>query len=96
MNKQTCSKMSAVWAIAQGVSMVLFPRLSVAIITRMLGRNFENADELQAKPAYFRQLRSLGVGLVAAGGTRLLLEDSAFSNAADADETETITETDES
>jgi hypothetical protein len=92
MDKQTCSKVSAVWAIAQGVSLALFPRLTVAVITRMLGTNFENADELQPKPAYLRQLRSLGVGLVAAGGTRLLLEGSSGSDTADTDANDQATD----
>lgn len=93
MDRPTCSKLGALWAIAQGVSLALFPRLTVAVITRMLGTNFENADELQPKPAYLRQLRSLGVGLVAAGGTRLLLEGSSGSDTAtDTDDNATDTE----
>lgn len=45
MNKTTCSKMSAVWAIVQGVSTALVPRLTVVVIPRMLGTNFENAAD---------------------------------------------------
>jgi hypothetical protein len=44
---------------------------------RMLGKNFENAGELRAKPAYLRQLRALGVGLAAAGVASLALERGA-------------------
>jgi hypothetical protein len=59
----------------------------------MIGKNFDNASELEAKPAYIRQLRAIGVGMIAAGGTGLLLEDTEeleadLSGLADAAETE--------
>nr|WP_245683210.1 hypothetical protein [Halovenus aranensis] len=40
----------------------------------MIGKNFDNASQLEAKPTYLRQLRALGVGMVAAAGTDLLLQ----------------------
>lgn len=38
---------------------------------------FDNASKLEAKPAYLRQLRALGIGMVAAAGTTLLLQSRA-------------------
>lgn len=55
---------------------MLFPQASVAFVKRMIGKNFDNASELEAKPAYRRQLRALGVGMVAAAGTDLLLQST--------------------
>ncbi|OTF06036.1 hypothetical protein [Halorubrum sp. SD612] len=62
--------------LVQGVVTALFPRASVRLSKKMIGKNFDNASELEAKPAYLRQLRAIGVGMIAAGGTGLLLEDS--------------------
>ena len=62
--------------LVQGVVTALFPRVSVRLTKKMLGKNFDNASELEAKPAYLRQLRAIGVGMVAAGGTGLLLRDA--------------------
>jgi len=61
--------------LVQGVVTALFPRASVRLTKKMIGKNFDNASELEAKPAYLRQLRAVGVGMIAAGGTGLLLED---------------------
>lgn len=41
---------------------------------------FDNASKLEAKPAYLRQLRALGVGMVAAAGTDLLLQSREESD----------------
>ncbi|TKX61536.1 hypothetical protein EXE48_06920 [Halorubrum sp. ASP1] len=62
--------------LLQGVVTALFPRASVRLTKKMIGKNFHNADELDAKPAYLRQLRAVGVGMIAAGGTGLLLADA--------------------
>ena len=62
--------------LVQGVVTALFPRASVRLTKKMIGKNFDNADELEATPAYVRQLRAIGVGMIAAGGTGLLLEDA--------------------
>ncbi|WP_049906270.1 hypothetical protein [Halorubrum tebenquichense] len=67
--------------LLQGVVTALFPRASVRLTKRMIGKNFDNADELEATPAYVRQLRAIGVGMIAAGGTGLLLEDATESKA---------------
>jgi hypothetical protein len=63
----------------QGVVTALLPQLSVRFIKNAIGKNFDNASELEAKPAYFRQLRAIGVGMVAAAGTDLLLQSAAES-----------------
>lgn len=67
--------------LLQGLVTALFPRASVWLAKRLIGKNFDNADELEAKPAYVRQLRAVGVGMIAAGGTGLLLEDATDSEA---------------
>ncbi|QWC20303.1 hypothetical protein [Halorubrum sp. 2020YC2] len=68
--------------LLQGVVTALFPQASVRLTKKMIGKNFDNASELEAKPAYIRQLRAIGVGMIAAGGTGLLLEDAEESEAA--------------
>jgi hypothetical protein len=40
----------------------------------MIGKNFENTEELQAKPAYVRKIRALGIGLAAAGVANLAMD----------------------
>ncbi|MGM0447995.1 MAG: hypothetical protein ACQERM_07065 [Methanobacteriota archaeon] len=68
--------------LIQGVVTALFPQASVRLTKKMIGKNFDNASELEAKPAYVRQLRAIGVGMIAAGGTGLLLEDAEESETA--------------
>ncbi|WP_299237209.1 hypothetical protein [Natronomonas sp.] len=74
MNGQRCRTIGSAWAIGQGLLSALAPGVSVAVIKRLLGTNFENADDLEAKPAYVRQLRALGIGLAAAGIAGLAME----------------------
>nr|WP_241658411.1 hypothetical protein [Halorubrum sp. BOL3-1] len=64
----------AAFVLLQGVVTAVFPQLSVKLAKKMIGKNFDNASDLEANPAYIRQLRAVGVGMVAAGGTTLLLE----------------------
>lgn len=68
--------------LIQGVVTALFPQASIRLTKKMIGKNFDNASGLEAKPAYVRQLRAIGVGMIAAGGTGLLLEDAEESEAA--------------
>jgi len=75
--------------LLQGAVTALFPRASVRLTKRMIGKNFDNASELEAKPGYVRQLRAIGVGMIAAGGTGLLLEDTEELEADLADVAET-------
>lgn len=69
-----CRKAGALWVISQGLLTALAPQLSVAVLKKLIGQNFENAEELEAKPAYVRQLRAIGVGMVASGIVTLVLE----------------------
>jgi uncharacterized protein YjeT (DUF2065 family) len=73
MNSRKCRKFGAMWVIGQGLLTALFPQLSVEMLKRMIGKNFENAADLEAKPAYLRQLRAIGIGLTAAGVASLAM-----------------------
>ena len=76
MNDQKRRTFGAVVVLVQGLATALFPQLSTRFVQRAIGKNFDNAAELEAKPAYIRQLRAVGVGMVAAAGTSLLLQSS--------------------
>lgn len=82
MDSEDCRKFGAVWAIANGLLTALVPQLSVKLFKLMIGKNFENAAEIRAKPAYLRQLRAVGIGLAASGIASLVME----AVAADADD----------
>ena len=88
----------AAFVLLQGVVTAVFPQLSVKLAKKMIGKNFDNASDLEANPAYVRQLRAVGVGMVAAGGTTLLLDspqetksDSPEDGASDEGSTESST-----
>jgi len=70
----------AAFVLLQGLVTALFPHISVKLIKNLVGKNFDNASKLEAKPAYLRQLRALGVGMVAAAGTDLLLQSRKESD----------------
>lgn len=70
--------------VVQGAVTAAFPRVSAGFVKRAIAKNFNDAAQLEAKPAYLRQLRALGVGMIAAGGTSLLLEDGTASTDDDA------------
>ncbi|RLM75764.1 hypothetical protein [Halorubrum sp. Atlit-26R] len=76
MNCEKARLFGSALVLLQGVVTALFPRTSVRLTKKMIGKNFDNADELEATPAYVRQLRAIGVGMIAAGGTGLLLQDA--------------------
>jgi hypothetical protein len=73
-NSEACRKFGAIFVLIQGLATAIVPQLSIEFIKSMIGMNFENAAELEATPAYLRQLRAIGVGMVAAAGTDLLLQ----------------------
>lgn len=77
MDRQKCRSVGAAFVLLQGAVTALFPRLSVKLTKRMIGKNFDNASGLEATPTYLRQLRAIGVGMVAAAGTDLLLQSLA-------------------
>ncbi len=74
MNCSKCRTLGSYWAIAQGLLTALVPQLSIVFIKKAIGKNFENADDLDAKPEYIRQLRALGIGLAAAGVAGVAME----------------------
>jgi hypothetical protein len=85
IGSQKSRRLGAATVLLQGVVTALFPQMSVSFIQKMIGKNFDNAAELEAKPAYRRQLRAIGIGMVAAAGTDLLMQggDAAADGAAD-------------
>jgi hypothetical protein len=76
MKDQRRRTFGAAFVLVQGLATALFPQLSTRFVQRAIGKNFDNAAELEAKPAYLRQLRAVGVGMVAAAGVSLLLQSS--------------------
>lgn len=74
MNCPLCWKLGAYWSIAQGLLAAVLPRSSEYFTKKLLGISFENADELAATPRYRRQVRAMGVGMVACGLTWLVLD----------------------
>lgn len=89
MNSKKHRKLAALWAIGQGLLTALAPQLSTKLTKRMIGKNFDNADKLIAKPSYLRQLRAIGVGFAAAGLTHLALESVVNEEAQQATTEET-------
>lgn len=74
IDSQKSRTLGAATVLLQGVVTALFPQMSVRFMQKMIGKNFDNAGELEAKPAYRRQIRAIGVGMIAAGGTDLLMQ----------------------
>jgi hypothetical protein len=77
IDSQKSRRFGAAFVLLQGLVTALFPQVSIEFIRNMIGKNFDNASQLEAKPAYLRQLRAIGVGMVAAAGTDLLLQSAA-------------------
>ena len=73
---QKSRTLGAATVLLQGVVTALFPQMSVSVVQKMIGKNFDNAAELEAKPAYRRQIRAIGVGMIAAGGTDLFMQSN--------------------
>lgn len=72
-------KLSYAWLLVQGLFTALAPKQSLKLNVKLWGFPFENAGDLEAKPWYLRTVRAAGVGMLAAGGVGLLLEDRAES-----------------
>ena len=79
-------KLGSLLVIGQGLLTAVAPGLSVSLTRKMIGKNFENADEIEAKPAYLRQIRAIGIGAAAAGIAGYAMEVASEGAAAD-DET---------
>ena len=87
MNNKNCSRLGALWAISQGLLTAVVPQLSVKLFKRMMAVNFDGVEKLEAKPAYLRQLRAMGIGLAAAGIASLVMERvAADDESSEADE----------
>lgn len=67
----------SLFVAVQGLVTAVVPQLCIYLGKKVVGMNFENAAQLEAKPSYLRQLRALGVGMLAAGVTGFLLEKRA-------------------
>ncbi|EMA67903.1 hypothetical protein [Halorubrum kocurii] len=76
-------KFGSLLVIGQGVLTALAPGISERLTRKMLSKNFENADQLEAKPAYRRQVRALGIGTAAAGIAGYAMEVASEGDAAD-------------
>lgn len=61
----------------KGLFATVAPRLSARIAATMSLPGFENTGELEPTDWYVRAVRATGVGMLAAGGTALLLESRA-------------------
>ncbi len=70
---------------AYGLFAALAPRFASSLGVRMGMLGFENTAELEAEDWYLRAVRATGVGMLAAGGVGLLLEDRASEDGAGAD-----------
>ncbi len=75
-----CRKLGALWMIGQGVVTALIPQTSVWFLKQLLGQNFENTAMLEAKPAYIRQLRAVGIGMAAAGIAGYAMEQATATD----------------
>ncbi|WP_197427915.1 hypothetical protein [Halogeometricum sp. CBA1124] len=83
-----CAKMRKLWygfLVAYGLVTVVAPRIVTRLSVRKGLRGFENTEELEPTDWYVRAVRASGVGMLAAGGTGLLLEGRAEAREATAD-----------
>jgi hypothetical protein len=93
-----CAKLRKLWygfLVAYGLVTVVAPRIVTRLSVRKGLRGFENTAELEPTDWYVRAVRASGVGMVAAGGTGLLLEGRAEAREAAAGEVATETSDDE-
>lgn len=92
MDQSKRRKFGALWAIGQGLLTAVAPRQSAKFMRKMIAKNFDNADQLEPKAGYIRQLRALGIGLTAAGIAGIAME-AAEERKTTASSTETKTTT---
>ncbi|MEF8881689.1 MAG: hypothetical protein V5A34_04085 [Halapricum sp.] len=72
-----CRKYGYAWLALNGVFYAVAPRLALKMSSRMLSMGFENAEELEPKKWYANSTRAVGVGMIAAGLTGIVLEGSS-------------------
>jgi hypothetical protein len=70
-------KVGYAWLLVQGLFTAVAPRQSLQLNVTLWGFPFENAGDLEPTDWYLRTVRAAGVGMLAAGGVGLLLEDRA-------------------
>jgi hypothetical protein len=75
-------KVGYAWLLVQGLFTAVAPRQSLQLNVKLWGAPFENPGDLEPTDWYVRTLRAAGVGMLAAGGVGLLLEDRAQETAA--------------
>ena len=83
-------KVGYAWLLVQGLFAALAPEANLRLNLRLWGFPFENPTDLRPTDWYVRAMRAAGVGMLAAGGVGLLLEERA-----DGDETTVETESPE-
>jgi len=76
-------RLSYGWLLVQGLLAAASPNRSIQLNAKLWGLAFENTDELEPKPWYVRSVRAAGVGMLAAGGVGLLLEERASEDGDD-------------
>jgi hypothetical protein len=76
-------RLSYGWLLVQGLLAAASPKRSIELNAKLWGIAFENADELEPKPWYVRSVRATGVGMLAAGGVGLLLDERAGDSEAE-------------
>ena len=79
-------KLSYAWLLVQGLFAALAPKRNLDLNVRLWGFPFENASDLEPTDWYVRTVRAAGVGMLAAGGVGLLLEERAESADRESDE----------
>ena len=70
-------KVGYAWVLVQGLFAAVAPKRSLDLNVKLWGFPFENAGDLEPTDWYVRTVRAAGVGMLAAGGVGLLLEDRA-------------------
>lgn len=65
------------WLALNGVFYAVAPRLALKMSSRTLSMGFENAEALEPKEWYANSTRAVGVGMIVAGLTGLVLEGSS-------------------
>jgi hypothetical protein len=70
-------KVGYAWVLVQGLFAAVAPKQSLKLNVKLWGFPFENACDLEPTDWYVRTVRAAGVGMLAAGGVGLLLEDRA-------------------
>jgi hypothetical protein len=85
MSPQKLRKATYALVAVQGLVTAVAPRLASRFGRRMGLLGFDNSQVLEAEDWYVRAVRATGIGMLAAGGTALLLEDRTRNAERDAE-----------